>query len=86
MLQREGLVLGGVQLSLSLWEEEDEEERRTVIVSGFDPKTPDEMIRLLFENKKKSRGAEIDVLEFLEKGTARITFMDVKGFWTFYLQ
>ncbi|XP_064596221.1 uncharacterized protein LOC135462862 [Liolophura sinensis] len=78
VLKRNDLVLGGAQLFLSLWEEEDEEGSRAIIVSGFDPNTPDEMIKLLFENKRKSRGGEIEMLKFIKNGTAQITFKDGK--------
>ncbi|XP_064602045.1 protein mono-ADP-ribosyltransferase PARP14-like [Liolophura sinensis] len=78
VLKRKDLVLGKVPLCVALWEEEDKEPSRAIIVSGFDPKTPEEMIKLLFENERKSKGGEIEKLEFIENGSAQVTFKDIK--------
>lgn len=87
VLQRENLALGNVKLSVTLWEEEGDEVSRAIIVSGFDSETiPDEMIKLLFENEKKSKGGEIEMLDFIENGVAQITFKDMKGLCIFFLQ
>ncbi|XP_072024930.1 protein mono-ADP-ribosyltransferase PARP14-like [Amphiura filiformis] len=53
----------------------DENKNNTVVVSRINPKTSDDMLRMYFENNRKSGGG--DITEFrLDKGVANITFLD----------
>ncbi len=53
----------------------------TVLVSNIGPDTPDEMIRMYFENSRRSGGGEMSEFE-CDGLVARITFVDPKGMVT----
>ena len=52
---------------------------RTVIVEGIEPGTSEELLRLMFENVKRSGGGEIEELNYTEDRRANITFIDEDG-------
>ncbi|XP_022096567.1 poly [ADP-ribose] polymerase 14-like [Acanthaster planci] len=58
-------------------DEEETEEEQLVEVTDFKPTTSDEMLRLYFENPRKSRGGDIEAWEKdIKSGAIRIKYSD----------
>ena len=59
---------------------------RTIIVEGVDKSTSEDLLRMMFENKRRTGGGEIEDVDYQpNSGRANITFIAEEGLWPYSL-
>ena len=89
VVEKGSLVIDGVPISVSFPPSpaseqeptpEPEEPKATVKISGISSQLSEELLRIFYENPKKSGGGDIaDVQMCLNQGCAYVTFVNPEG-------
>ena len=89
VLQQSNHALDGVTLSVSarsnpddLEDGEEEQESRTIEVTGLSATTTTDSITMFFENTRRTGGGEVEHVDFTpDQGKAVVTFVKAESKW-----